>query len=350
MTRTLAILVWIYLTTALAGQNPVRHAVADLLPGDARIIETATVPVRTAKVRLLVLWMQAPRRVTSEWDSAADFVYGDHWLGPTFLSLADPSAPRLINTVTIRGNQESPDDNGAFAIPFFTYSGFYYVPHADKDRKGKPLLMRLQDMTGEGVAGQFVLYDHVASGIAAGSVVGYSFRSDRAVQYAVERTQNRFDPVVQLWAVQVFDRKPERAGYWKFTWEVGHGEWEWIDEEVHFDAARQLFVEKVTARPYPGFAQVHCELDAASLKNFLERMRNVATDGIDSDSLQGLIAKTLPNRIAAAGMVPKFDGAQESLSLAFQKSTGGAIGIDFTTDSRFAAALRPQLQTWCAAN
>lgn len=174
MTRTLPILVWIYLTTALAGQNPVRHGVADLLPSNARIIETATVPVRTAKTRLLVLWMQAPRRVTSEWDSAADFVYGDHWLGPTFLSLVDPSASRLINTVTIRGNQESPDDNSAFAIPFFTYNGFYYVPHPDKDRKGKPLLMRLQDMTGEGVAGQFVLFDHVASGIAAGSVVGYS--------------------------------------------------------------------------------------------------------------------------------------------------------------------------------
>ena len=74
MTRTLPILVWIYLTTALAGQNPVRHGIADLLPSDARIIETATVPVRTAKTRLLVLWMQAPRRVTSEWDSAADFV------------------------------------------------------------------------------------------------------------------------------------------------------------------------------------------------------------------------------------------------------------------------------------
>jgi hypothetical protein len=80
------------------------------------------------------------------------------WLGSTFLSLVDPLAPRLINTVTIRGNQESPDDNGAFAIPFFTCNGFYYVPHPDKDRKEKPLLMRVQDMTGEGVAGQFVLF------------------------------------------------------------------------------------------------------------------------------------------------------------------------------------------------
>jgi hypothetical protein len=353
MTRALPILVWIYLTAALAelqGQGSMAHSVAGLLPSDARIIETATVPVRTAKARMLVLWMQAPRRVMSTWDSAADFVYGDHWFGRTFLSLVDPSAPRLINTVTIRGNEESPDDSGSFALPFFTYNGFYYVPHPDKDRKGKPLLLRLQDLTGEGVVGQSVLFDHVASGTAAGSVVGYSSRSDSAVQYAVERTQNRFSPVVQHWAVEVFDRKPERVGYWKFTWEAGHGEWEWIDEVVHFDAARQLFVEKVETRPYPGFAQVHCELDTASLTNFLERMRDVATDGIESDWLQSLISKTPPHRIAAAGMVPKFDGTPETLSLAFQRSAGGAIGIDFTTDSRFAAALRPHLRTWCAAN
>ena len=140
------------------------------------------------------------------------------------------------------------------------------------------------------------------------------------------------------------------CSYWKFTWEAGHGEWEWIDEVVHFDATRQLFVEKLTTRPNPGFAQVHCDLDAASLTSFLERMRSVTSDGIESDWLQGLIAKTPPNTIAAAGMVPTFDGTQETLSLAFQRSAGGAIGIDFTTDSRFAAALRPQLQTWCAAN
>ena len=84
--------------------------------------------------------------------------------------------------------------------------------------------------------------------------------------------RNKFTPVVQLWAVQVFDRKPLRSGYWKFTWEAGHGESDWIDEEVHFDPARQLFVEKSTTRPYPGFAQVHCDLDAASLATFLGRI------------------------------------------------------------------------------
>ncbi len=245
MTRMPLILVWLYLTTSIAGQTPLKHRVAKLLPDDARIIEMANVPVPGAKARVLVLWMSAPRRVICAWDSAGDLLYGDHWFGSTFLSLIDPSTVRLINTVAIRPHQESPNGQGGLAIPFFTYDGSYYVPHPDRDRKGKPLLMRLRDLTGEGIAGQFVLFDHVVSGVAAGSVLGYSSRSDTAVQYAVERTENRFNPVVQLWAVEVFDRKPLRAGYWKFTWEAGHGEWEWLDEEVHFDVARQLFVEKL---------------------------------------------------------------------------------------------------------
>jgi hypothetical protein len=236
------------------------------------------------------------------------------------------------------------------AIPFFTNNGFYYVPHPDKDRKGKPLLLRLQDLTGEGVAGQFVLFDHVVSGIAAGSVLGYSAGSDVAVQYALELTQNRFDPVIQFWTNQVFDRKPVRAGYWNFTWEAGHGEWEWIDEDVRFDATRQLFVQKLTTRPYPGFAQVHCSLETTSLANFLGHIREVAPKGSDTEWLQAMISKTPPNRIAVAGMVPSFNGTQESLALAFQVSAGGAVGIEFTTDAGFAAALRSNLQQWCGAN
>jgi hypothetical protein len=334
----------------MAGQDPLAYRVAELIPSDARIIETANVSVSTPKTRVLVLWMNAPRRVISTWDSAADFLYGDHWFGPTFLSLIDPSNARLINTIRIRPDQESPDDDGGFALPFFTYDGFYYVPHPDKDRRGTPLLLNLRDLTGEGVAGQFVLFDHVASGIAAGSVLGYNSRSDTAVQYPVESTQNKFNPVVKNWAVQVFDAKPSRAGYWKFTWEAGHGESDWIDEEVRFDPARQLFVEKMTTRPYPGFAQVHCDLDTSSLVNFLGRMQKVAQAEKDIQWLQGLIGKITTNSIGAAGMVPTFNGSQRVLNLTFQVSNSGTIGIDFETDSDFAAALQAELKPWCSAN
>jgi hypothetical protein len=348
--RTAPLLVWLYLTASIAGQTHLTHRVAELLPSDARIIEAANVPLHAAKARVLVLWMSAPKPVNSTWDSAPDNLYGDHWYGPTFLSLIDPSSAKLISTVRIRANNEPPDERRDFAVPFFTYDGFYHVPHPNKDRKGKPLLLRLRDLTGEGVAGQFVLFDHVVSGIAAGSVLGYSARSDTAVQYPVERTQNTFNPVIDLWAIQVFDREPTRAGYWNFTWEAGHGEWDWIDEEVHFDAARQLFVQKVTTRPYPGFAEVHCSLDKGSLMSFLRGMQNVAPDQTEIDWLRDFINKTPSNAIADVGMVPTFKGTREPLSLAFQVSASGEIRIEFTADSSFAAALRAGLQKWCGAN
>ncbi len=349
MTGRPQILVWICLTVSMAAQDPAANRFADILPRDARIIETANVPVSTLTTRVLVLWMNAPRRVISTWDSAADLLYGDHWFGPTFLSLIDPSNARLINTVRIRPDQESLDDRG-FAVPFFTYDGPYYVPHPDKDRRGTPLLLHLQDLTGEGVAGQFVLFDYVASGIAAGSVLGYSSRSDTALQYPVESTQNKFNPVVKNWAIQVFGTRPSRAGYWKLTWEAGHGDSEWIDEDVRFDPARQLFVEKITTRPYPGSAQVHCELDTTSLTNFLGRIQKVAQDEREIQWLQGLIVKTTPNSIGSAGMVPTFNGSQKRLDLAFQVSNSGTVRIDFQTDSDFAAALQAELKTWCSAD
>ena len=83
-----------------------------------------------------MLWMTAPRRVMSHWDSAFNLLYGDHWFGPEFLSLIDPSTGRLINIVTVHPNQESPDEQGGFTIPFFTMNHPYYVPHPDKDGKG----------------------------------------------------------------------------------------------------------------------------------------------------------------------------------------------------------------------
>ena len=219
----------------------------------------------------------------------------------------------------------------------------------DTDRKGKPLLLHLQDLTGDGVAGQFVLFEHVVSGIAAGSAFGYNVKSDIAVQYPVEITQNRFKPVVENWVTAVFGAKPIRPGFWKFTWEAGHGEWEWIDVEMHLDPARQLFVEKLSTRPYPGFAQVHCELDRTSLTDFLGRMQKVASDESEFKWLQGLISGTTSNSIESAGLVPTFRGKQETLTVAFQVTGEGAIGIEFTGESGLAAALQAELGAWCPA-
>jgi hypothetical protein len=343
-------LVCLYVAASAAAQDRLADHLSDLLPKDARVIETANIPLPGGRSRVLALWVDAPQRVISTWDSAADFLYGDHWLGKTLLSLIDPSDGKLINTVGVRPHHESSDSGGGFSLPFFTYDGPYFVPHPDKDHRGIPLLLHLQDLTGEGVAGQFALFDYVASGIAEGSVFGYSPKTDTAVQYSVETTLNKFKPVIDLWTVEVFNAKPIRAGYWKFTWEAGHGDEAWIDEEVHFDPATQRFFEKQTTRPYPGFAQVHCDVDTTSLTDFLQRMQRVASDDTGFQWLKGLIGGASPNKIELAGMVPIFHGKRESLTFEFQSSGAGTIGIDFSADSALAAELRAELETWCSAN
>ena len=340
-------LVWLFLTASVAAQSPSTQRVADLLPKGAQIIETANVPVRAGRQRELVLWMTSPRRVMTTWDWAGDRVYGDHWLGPTFLSLVDPSELRLINTIRIRRNEQAPEDK-YFAVPFLALNGPYYVPHSDKDGKGKPVLLHLQDFTGEGVGGQFVLFDHVASGIAAGSVQGYSVKSDSAVQYPIELLLDNFKPVVQTWANQVFESKQSRPGYWKFTWEQGHGDENWVDEEVRFDPARQLFVEKKTLRPSPGSDQFRCNLNTTSLTAFVERMRGLTQDDTEIQWLEGMIRKAKPNAIGSAGMVPTIGGKIETYAVSFQSSAGGEIGIEISSDSNMAARLHAALEPWCS--
>lgn len=340
------------LTTPVAGQSHLEDRMAGLLPKDARIIEKANVDSRDGKARALVLWMNSPKRVTASWDTAADFVYGDHWLGPTNLSLIDPSKEKVINTVEVHPYIESRNDKRSFSIPFFTTEGPYYVPHPDKDHRGTPVVLHLQDLTGEGVSGQFVLFDSEASGVYASSVWGYSPKSDTVVQYPVEVMEGEFKPVVQNWVTQVFAIMPVRAGYWKFTREAAHGSWAWIDEEVHFDPGRQLFIEKKTIRPYPGFARTHCDLEATSLPDFLRRIQKVAPD-FNAQGIQGVqrLIERAPTRIIqATGIGASFRGEEKSLELDWQRSDGDKIGIEFMTESDFASALLAELKGWCGAN
>lgn len=352
MIRTLPLLVWLYLAASLFGQDPSASRVADLLPPDAQVIETASVATGTAKARMLVLWMRAPQRVMSTWDSGDAILYGDHWFGPAYLSLIDPSEARLINTIQIRADRDF-QDGDSLPIPFFTYDySTYYVPHPDSDHRGVPIVLHLRDLTGEGVAGQFVLFDYVASAVEMGTVLGYSARSDTAVQYPVEITENKFHPVVETWALQVFSYEPSRPGTWEFTWEPAHGSEVWIDEEVRFDRMTQRFVERKTTSPYPGSAQVHCEVDTASLTNFLAHMQTVGQDwdGQLFPWLQDLIAKATPDKIDSLGMVLRFRGDVETLSIKFQVSASGGIGLYIQTDADLAAALQAELKSWCSPN
>ena len=82
-------------------------------------------------------------------------------------------------------------------------------------------------------------------------MLGYSSRSDRAVQYPIE-VHDVNGTSVELWVMQVFSTRPIVPGRWEFRWNIGHGLDETYAEDVSFDLPRQLFVERrTTFRPEP---------------------------------------------------------------------------------------------------
>jgi hypothetical protein len=254
----------------LAAQGSSSASIQNLLPPDAQIIESADLSAAAGKPRQLVLWMQSPQKVQRDTNPenghCGDSVYGDYWYGPTRLSLLDAAQHRLINTVEIRDFFEvAGDDEHSFPIPFFVSNDFYHVPRPDARKQGTPKILDLRDLTGEGLAGQFVLFEYEACGIALTSALGYSRTSDLAVQYHVEvlggvelqggagilGTKDA-PPRLDLWVATIFGRKPVRPGYWIFAWQPGHGASVTIHEEVSFDRARQLFVDRQTTTPVSG--------------------------------------------------------------------------------------------------
>jgi hypothetical protein len=237
----------------LGAQERQTHWIQHLLPPDAKVIETAHLNAGRGKTRTLVLWMLRPQTVNRPRDpSCSDLMYGDHWYGRTRLSLVDSATRTLVNTIEIQGLYEGDDQNEhAFPIPFRVGKDFYNVPAIDKNKKGIPKLLNLRDLTGEGIVGQFVLFEYYTCGSSLGTVVGYSPKADAVVQFRVEASEQGEKAEVVSWVPNVFNEKPVRPGLWDFTFEPGHGADCWVHEHVSFDPTRQLFVEQRKVTPYP---------------------------------------------------------------------------------------------------
>jgi hypothetical protein len=236
----------------LDAQHLTPAAIQRFLPPTAKIIETANLKTGHGSLRTLVLWMIDPKKVIRQGHRGCmDAVYGDHWYGPTRLSLVDVERRALVNTVDIRGQDEGRYKVAGFPVPFYVSNTFYHVPRVDQNKEGVPEIMRLQDLTGEGAQGQFVLFEYQVCGIALTTASGYSSKSDTAIQFPVEIAAAGQKAQVVSWVPHLFREKPLRPGHWDFTWEPGHGANERVRDQVTFDRKRQIFVDRRKITPYP---------------------------------------------------------------------------------------------------
>jgi hypothetical protein len=238
----------------LSAQNQPSSAVQNFLPPGAVVIETADLSPAVGKPRELILWMLRPEKILREVDHpgesyCGDSVYGDHWYGPTRLSLLDAEKHKILNTLEVPDFFEHPGDGYSFPIPFFVSNDFYHVPNPDSKNEGAPRILNLRDLTGEGYPGQFVLFEYEFCGTPLTSVLGYSRVSDKAVQYPVEVLGSNGLPGLEIWVASIFGRPTVSPGHWDFTWEPGHGANRKIHEQVSFDPAGQLFVDRQEITP-----------------------------------------------------------------------------------------------------
>lgn len=212
------------LTAHATAQTRGRLDSYDGLPRGARVVEARDLPSAGRPGRALLLWMLSPRR--HPFEGAADEPYtcpeetrGSYLSGPTRVSLVDARARRVVNTVELR--PEYLDGEDSFDLPYrIRRNAFYDVPGGSRTVERRPVIMRLRDYNGDGRAEEFALFDALACMGLQTTLVGYSARQDRVIQYpislSVEEEGKPPRTEVRQWADYLFSRRPVRPGVWQY--------------------------------------------------------------------------------------------------------------------------------------
>jgi len=206
------------ISPALLSAQP--SAAWDLPPG-AKVLEERPVPSQAHPNRGLVLWMRAPKRhprdaEPGEMYTCPEETRGSYWTGPAFVSLVDLKTRKVLNTLAIDGGDAEEMD-----LPYQIRAGYYYrVEHPGKHKEGRPTLLNLRDINGDGRAQEFVLYDAEACMGLGTTLIGYSEKQDRVIQYRITvttQTDKSPETTTGLWADYLFDKKPVAPGHWSYT-------------------------------------------------------------------------------------------------------------------------------------
>jgi hypothetical protein len=174
------------------------------------------------------------------------------------ISLLDTRSGRLINTIKLRSSIS--DDVDEFNIPYrILGDSYYFVPDTPKESEGKPALLKLRDLNGDGIAAEFAFFEAEACMGLATTLIGYSMAQDKVIQYPAEIEVTAFEekmrvtkpPLIrrkgkprmetQVWTDYLFSEKPVQPGHWKY--EIDYSGRGGCDEsyDVRYDAVREIF-------------------------------------------------------------------------------------------------------------
>jgi len=234
------------------GQSNIRG-----LPAGAVVLETRKLPSAKHSDRALVLWMLSPKKNPSGYEpddiyTCPDQTRGSYYSGPTRVSLLNSVTRTIINTVKIA--EEPEEAGGTFDLPYAIRKGYYYRVESQAKRgvEAKPAIMWLRDYNGDGRALEFALFDAVACMGLETTLIGYSEKQDRVIQYPINLEViegSKHSTRVTPWADYLFSAKPRRPGYWKYEIDY-RGRAGSLDKwEVRYNPAKEWFEGKLTVVP-----------------------------------------------------------------------------------------------------
>jgi hypothetical protein len=232
--------------TAKAQTAKVRTTNRFGLPKTAVILETGKLPA--VADRTIVLWMLKPEKhpyTSGEIYSCVDRTRGSYYTGVLNVSLVNSATNQLINTLTV---EPAPDgEEKTLDIPYSIRAeeSCYKVPGASGKKDGKPKIIDLVDMNGDGKAQEFVLYDAQNCMLLYTSLIGYSARQDKVIQYPVQLnirdTKEKSASELRKWVVGLFSRKRGRAGCFKYEVDFTGREGPLEKFEVKYNPGREMF-------------------------------------------------------------------------------------------------------------
>ncbi|HEY9404219.1 MAG TPA: hypothetical protein VIQ24_16295 [Pyrinomonadaceae bacterium] len=189
------------------------------LPASALILETRAVK----SDRALILWMLRPSKHPREMSpdepyTCPEETRGSYYAGHTRVSLVHTKTRKIINTLRIR--QEYNEGADEFDVPYqIRRNSYYHVEGAREGREGKPTIMWLRDYNGDGKAQEFALFDALACMGLQTTLIGYSERQDRVIQYPIHvvvMDRGKRSVEVRHWVDYLFSRGPESPGRWEY--------------------------------------------------------------------------------------------------------------------------------------
>jgi len=236
--------------------TPQRMQVDYEFPPGARVIETRAINTKAHPNRALVLWMLRPttnpRDETDEIYTCPEETRGSYYSGPTRVSLVDTATRRVINTVEIKQeyNEESED---SFDIPYKIHRGHYHVNGVRGQDEGRPTIISVRDYNGDGLAHEFALFDAQACMGLQTTLIGYSERQDKVIQYEtvleIIAEGNKRSVETRRWVDYFFGQKPVAPRYWKYSIDY-RGRGGTLDSyEIRYDPVREKFEGKLIVQP-----------------------------------------------------------------------------------------------------